>query len=259
MLACAPLPDSKNPEPPESQSDISVSKPLYGPHFIHFEMTVNKTITTDLEVGFLISSGATAPQNPAGKQGYISRTFSSSTPKRQLLLFMHDATAYTETDPENTFENADFLQADTNYYLHIFNGSLTTEPQAFKTMSYEALNAADNSIAALDGLGHTDAASITRTIERKAGELTIFPAAIFGGNYAISKIRIGSTDSVFCAYASQTCTPNYDGFKSYQHYRSDLDYYTVLAVPNIPADSATWTLLTGTYVVYRLQINTITE
>ncbi|WGK68759.1 hypothetical protein P0082_09755 [Candidatus Haliotispira prima] len=259
LSSCAPLSDSKEPEPPEPQPDISVNNPLYGPHFIHFEMTVNKTITTNLEVGFLISGEATAPQNPVSKQGYISRTFSSSTPKRQLFLFMHDATAYTETDVENTFTNADFLQEDTNYYLHIFNGSLSIEPQAFKTMSYETLNAAGNFIAALDGLGHTDAASITRTIERKAGELTIFPAAIFGGNYATSRIRTGSTDVIFCAYTTQACTSVFGGLQGYPHYQSDVNYYTMLVGPNTQTATTTWTLLTGTLLIYMLQINTITE
>ncbi|WGK69085.1 hypothetical protein P0082_11470 [Candidatus Haliotispira prima] len=261
MLGCVPLSETKNPDSsdPEPKSDISISKALYAPHFIHFEMTVNKTITADLEVGFLVSTAAAVPQNPASKQGYISRTFSSSTPKRSLLLFMHDATAYTDTDVENTFESSDFLQADTKYYLHIFNDGLTTEPQAFTTMSYETLNAAGNPIAALDGLVNTVVAGINGTIERKAGEPMIFPAVIFGGSYATSKTRIGSTDSMFCAYATQICAASFGGLKGYPHYKSDVNYYTLLITPNKHTDSNTWTLLTGAVEVYKLQIKTIAE
>ncbi|WGK69333.1 hypothetical protein P0082_00310 [Candidatus Haliotispira prima] len=263
MLGCAPLSETKNPDnkDPEPKPDISISKALYTPHFIHFEMTVNKTITTDLEVGFLISTAATPPENPTSKQGYISRTFSSSTPKRQVLLFMHDATVYTETDTENTFESADFLQADTNYYLHVFHSSLTSEPQAFTTMSYETLNAAGNSIAVLDGLGNTDVASITRIIERKAGEPTIFPSVIFrsNNNYASSNIRQGVTDLMLCAYSSKRCIPNLPGLKDYQHYRSDVDYYTVFIAPNTHIGSDTWTMVAGSATAYKLQINAIAE
>ncbi|WGK69255.1 hypothetical protein P0082_12390 [Candidatus Haliotispira prima] len=257
MLGCAPISD--NPKDPEPKPDISISNALYAPHFIHLEMTVNKTITTDLEVGFLISTAPAVPENPASKQGYISRTFSSSTPKRQLLLFMHDTTAYTETDVENTFESADFLQADTKYYLHIFNGSLTTEPLTFTTMSYETLNAAGNPIAVLDGLGNTDAAAITRIIERKADEPTIFPHAIFGGGYPVSKIRMGNTDAMHCRYDTQTCVPSLEGFQAYVHYRSDVDYYTMLITPNNHTGSDTWTLFTAQVIIYKLQINTIME
>ncbi|WGK69084.1 hypothetical protein P0082_11465 [Candidatus Haliotispira prima] len=261
LLGCAPLSDTKNPDSsdPEPKSDISISKALYAPHFIHFEMTVNKIITTDLEVGFLISTAAAVPQNPASKQGYISRIFSSSTPKRQLLLFMHDATVYTETDVDNTFESADFLQAETNYYLHIFNGSLTTEPQAFTTMSYETLNAAGSPIAALDGLVNTPVAGINGTIERKADEPMIFPVTIFGGGYATSKTRIGSTDAMFCAYPQQACARSFGGLQAYRHYQSDVDYYTLLITPNKHTGSDTWTLVVGTTLMYKLQINTIAE
>ncbi|WGK69256.1 hypothetical protein P0082_12395 [Candidatus Haliotispira prima] len=257
MLSCAPISD--NPKDPEPTPDISISKALYAPHFIHFEMTVNKTITTDLEVGFLISTAPTVPENPTSKQGYISRTFSSSTPDRQVLLFMHDTTAYTETDIENTFESADFLQADTKYYLHIFNDSLTGEPQAFTTMSYETLNAAGNPIAVLDGLGNTDAAAITRIIERKAGEPTIFPSIVRVGGHTSSTIRQGQTDLVYCAYSNQQCVPNFSGFKSYQHYRSAVDYYTMLVAPNAGTGTDEWTLLTGLAIVYKLQIKAIEE
>ncbi|WGK68095.1 hypothetical protein P0082_06320 [Candidatus Haliotispira prima] len=261
MLGCVPLSDTKNPDSsdPEPKPDISISNALYAPHFIHFEMTVNKTITTDLEVGFLISTAATPPENPTSKQGYISRTFSSSSSKRPLLLFMHDATVYTDTDTENTFESTDFLQADTKYYLHIFNSSLSTEPQAFTTMSYETLNAAGSSIAALDGLVNTAVAGINGTIERKAGEPIILPAVIFGGSYTISKIRRGSTDAMLCAYTTQTCVPSFGGVKGYPHYKSDVNYYTVLITPNNHTDSTTWTLLTGDITFYTLQINTVTE
>ncbi|WGK68094.1 hypothetical protein P0082_06315 [Candidatus Haliotispira prima] len=261
MLGCAPLTGTKNPDSsdPEPKPDISISKALYAPHFIHFEMTVNKTITTDLEVGFLISTAGTPPENPTSKQGYISRTFSSSIPKRQLLLFMHDTTVYTDTDAENTFESSDFLQADTKYYLHIFNDGLSTEPRAFTTMSYETLNAAGNPIAALDGLVNTAVAGINGTIERKAGEPTIFPIVIFGGNYATNKIRIGSTDALLCASVTQTCVPSFGGLKSYPHYQSNVDYYTLLVTPNNHTGSNTWTSLTGTILTYKLQINTITE
>ncbi|WGK69086.1 hypothetical protein P0082_11475 [Candidatus Haliotispira prima] len=261
LLGCAPLTDTKNPDSsdPEPKSDISISKALYAPHFIHFEMTVNKTITADLEVGFLISTAAAVPQNPASKQGYISRTFSSSTPKRSLLLFMHDATAYTDTDVENTFESSDFLQADTKYYLHIFNGSLTTESQAFTTMSYETLNAAGSPIAALDGLVNTAVAGINGTIERKADEPAIFPAAIFGGGYTSSKIRQRGTDLMVCAYSTEICLPNLLGIKDYGHYQSDVDYYIMLIAPNAHTQSATWTLLAESTAIYTLQINTIAE
>ncbi|WGK69253.1 hypothetical protein P0082_12380 [Candidatus Haliotispira prima] len=257
FFGCAPISD--NPKDPEPTPDISISKALYAPHFIHFEMTVNKTITTNWEVGFLISTAVTPPENPTSKQGYISRTFSGSTPKRQLLLFMHDGTAYTDTDIENTFENADFLQADTKYYLHIFNGSLTTEPLTFTTMSYETLNAAGNPIAVLDGLGNTDAAAITRIIERKADEPTIFPHVIFGGGYATSKIRIGNTDAALCVYVTQICIPNFSSVKGYGHYQSDVDYHTVLVTPNNHTGSDTWTLVVGAILMYKLQINTIAE
>ncbi|WGK68097.1 hypothetical protein P0082_06330 [Candidatus Haliotispira prima] len=262
MLGCTPLADTKNPgsSDPEPKPDISISNALYAPHFIHFEMTVNKTITTDLEVGFLISTAVTPPENPTSKQGYISRTFSSSTPKRPLLLFMHDATTYTDTDVENTFESTDFLQADTKYYLHIFNDSLTTEPEAFTTMSYETLNAAGSPIAALDGLVNTPVAGINGTIERKAGEPMIFPSVIFGGGYTTSKTRIGSTDSLLCFHATRICVPSFSGITGYQHHQSDVDYYyTVLVSPNEHTDSTTWTLLTGTITIYTLQINTVTE
>ncbi|WGK69254.1 hypothetical protein P0082_12385 [Candidatus Haliotispira prima] len=256
LVGCAPLSDPKDPEP---TLDISISNALYAPHFIHFEMTVNKIITTNLEVGFLISTAVTPPENPTSKQGYISRTFSSSTPNRQLLLFMHDATGYTDTDVENTFESTDFLQADTKYYLHIFNDSLTTEPLTFTTMSYETLNAAGNSIAVLDGLGGTDAAGITRIIERKADEPTIFPHVIFGGGYPTSKIRMGNTDAALWLYASQTCIPNVTGVTGYQHYQSVADYYTLLVTPNNHTGSDTWTLSTDQAIIYKLQINTIAE
>ncbi|WGK68468.1 hypothetical protein P0082_08245 [Candidatus Haliotispira prima] len=251
-----PLSDTKNPNKPKP--DISIGNALYAPHFIHLEATANN-ITTDLEVGFLISTAAAVPQDPTSKQGYISRTFSSSTPQRPLLLFMHDATAYTDTDAENTFESADFLQADTKYYLHIFNSSLTTEPQAFTTMSYETLNAAGNSIAVLDGLGNTDAASITRIIERKASEPTIFPSVIVVGGYSSSTIRQKNTDVIYCVYSTQQCFPNISGTQTYQHYRSAVDYYTMLAVPNTGTDSDVWTLLTGSTIIYKLQINTVAE
>ncbi|WGK68467.1 hypothetical protein P0082_08240 [Candidatus Haliotispira prima] len=258
MLGCVPLSDTKNPDKPKP--DISIGNALYAPHFIHLEATINN-ITTDLEVGFLISTAVAVPQDPASKQGYISRIFSSSTPKRPLLLFMHDATAYTDTDAENTFESADFLQADTKYYLHIFNSSLTTEPQAFTTMSYETLNAAGNSIAVLDGLGNTDAANITRIIERKASEPTIIPLVHFGGNYASSKTRHKNDDVVLCSYNTKVCVPNHSGFRGYHHYQGVVvDYYTVLVAPNTRADySATWTVLTGLVRIYALQINTIAE
>ncbi|WGK69152.1 hypothetical protein P0082_11820 [Candidatus Haliotispira prima] len=225
-------------------------------------MTVNKIITTDLEVGFLISTARAVPQNPASKQGYISRTFSSSTPKRQLLLFMHDTTVYTETDVENTFESTDFLQADTSYYLHIFHSSLTTTPQIFTTMSYETLNAAGSPIAALNGLLNNPVAGINGTIERKAGEPTIFPAVTFvksGGSYSSSTIREGNTDILLCIYSNKLCVPNFSGFKDYRHYRSDADYYTLLVGPNIRTSSVTWSLLKGLDTSYKLQINTIAE
>ncbi|WGK68752.1 hypothetical protein P0082_09715 [Candidatus Haliotispira prima] len=214
-------------------------------------MTVNKTITTDLGVGFLISTAATPPENPASKQGYISRIFSSRTPKRSLLLFMHDTTVYTGTDVENTFESTDFLQADTNYYLHIFNDSLSTEPPSFKTMSYETLNAAGNSIAALDGL-------VNGTIERKAGEPMIFPAVIFGGGYSSSTITQKNADTMLCVYSTSKCYPNFSGLKDYQHYRNDVNYYTMLVSPNARTDSEKWTLQAAG-PVYTLQINTIVD
>ncbi|WGK69257.1 hypothetical protein P0082_12400 [Candidatus Haliotispira prima] len=257
MLSCAPISD--NPKDPEPQPDISIRNALYAPHFIHLEMTVNKTITTNLAVGFLISTAAAVPENPTSKQGYISRTFSSSTPNRQLLLFMHDATAYTDTDVENTFESADFLQTDTKYYLHIFNGSLSTTPQEFTTMSYETLNAAGNPIAVLDGLANTDVASITRIIERKADEPTIFPAVVRVGGYSSSTIRQGQTDLIYCVYNTQQCFPNISGTKTYQHYRSAVDYYTMLVAPNTGTGTDAWTLLTGLTIIYKLQINTIAE
>ncbi|WGK68093.1 hypothetical protein P0082_06310 [Candidatus Haliotispira prima] len=257
MLGCVPLSDTQNPDKPKP--DISIGNALYAPHFIHLEATVNN-ITTDLEVGFLISTAAAVPQNPTSKQGYISRTFSSSTPKRQLLLFMHDATAYTDTDAVNTFESADFLQADTKYYLHIFNDSLSTEPQAFTTMSYETLNAAGNSIAVLDGLGNTDAASITRIIERKADEPTILPSVIFGGGYASTTALHKNFDAMLCSYNTKVCVANSSGLRGYHHYQGVVvDYHTVLVTPNIRADSAIWTVLTGLVLIYTLQINTITE
>ncbi|WGK69332.1 hypothetical protein P0082_00305 [Candidatus Haliotispira prima] len=258
MLGCVPISENLK-EDPEPKPDISISRALYAPHFIHFEMTVNKTITTDLEVGFLISTAATPPENSTSKQGYISRNFSSSIPKRQVLLFMHDATVYTETDVENTFESADFLQEGTKYYLHIFDGSLTTEPQPFTTMSYETLNATGDAIAVLDGLGSSDAAGITRIIERKAGEPTIVPAVHFGGSYSTSNIGQGTTDIMLCSYSTKRCIPNLPGFKAYQHYRSNVDYYTVLISPNRGIRSDTWTSRAGSGANYGLQINTITE
>ncbi|WGK68688.1 hypothetical protein P0082_09385 [Candidatus Haliotispira prima] len=91
LSGCAPLTDSKDPEP---APDISISNALYGPHFIHFEITVNTVIHTDIEVEFLVGTGATPPKNPASKQGYISRTFGNKTPKRQLLLFMYKDNAW---------------------------------------------------------------------------------------------------------------------------------------------------------------------
>ncbi|WGK68683.1 hypothetical protein P0082_09360 [Candidatus Haliotispira prima] len=262
LSGCAPMTDSKDPEP---VPDISISNALYGPHFIHFEMTVNTVIRTDMEVGFLIGTGATPPENPASKQGYISRTFGNSTQKRQLFLFMHDGTGYTDTDIANTFESADFLQADTNYYLHIFNDNLTTTPQAFKTMSYETLKTAGNSIAALDGLGNTDAASLTRTIERKAGEPTIVPAVIFGGNYATGTIRGSDSDIAYCARnfvsGSQRCIPNFLGLTEYLYYQdgNTIDYVTLLVHPNNHTEHNLWSVLTGITELYKLQISTISR
>ncbi|WGK68290.1 hypothetical protein P0082_07320 [Candidatus Haliotispira prima] len=256
LPACAPLSDSENP--PAKLPDISLSNTLYAPHFIYFEITVNKAIDTNLEVGFLIGTDAVVPQNPENNQGYISRTFSSSNKKRQVFLFMHDTTGYTNSDVENTFDSSDFLQVDTNYYLHIVNSSLTTSPQAFTTMSYETLNAIGNPVTALNGLASTDPVAITGIIERKADEPTIFPSVIFGSGYRAATIRQGTTDIILCTYTAQTCYPSFAGLKDYRHYRSAVDYITLLIAPNARTGSGTWSVVT-TSSTYYLQINTITE